>query len=188
MRVGPSQVMRVTQITAPVIDHQIAFILLLSISKRESPEISRILLKRILFDNHSSSRTVACSIQQSTWKFPSESLGAKKSLFLLTSRFDLAPRRACLFSLQRLEMRHLFPKTLPRFKVRPFGQSPVHPFCCAGPQLSLDGRYPLRCSVVSGLSSPRLKVRGDCLPNFPERLYKLTPRGFPLRKPLDWHP
>ncbi len=33
-------------------------------------------------------------------------------------------------------------------------------FCCTGPHLAVDGRYPLCCTVVSGLSSPPER-RGD---------------------------
>ncbi len=48
----------------------------------------------------------------------------------------LAPRRVYLVSLRTLS----FPRA-------------IHTFCCTCPRLTTDGRYPLRLSMVSGLSS-----------------------------------
>ena len=36
---------------------------------------------------------------------------------------------------------------------------PVHTFCCTIPIKIDDGRYPLHCSLVSGLSSEKSAIR-----------------------------
>ena len=96
----------------------------------------------------------------------------------LTSRFDLAPRRACLISLQQLEETSSS-SSCQLDESRLKSQSSVLPFCCAGPQLSLDGRYPLRCSLVSGLSSTGLSQQRLSLRTFPGGIYRRSSGGFP---------
>ena len=82
--------------------------------------------------NHHSSRIIVTNnLEHST---PLSRTGRPLALARLTGLFELAPRRVYLISLQQAE-------------------APVHPFCCTCPHLTVDGRYPLRCHMVPGLSS-----------------------------------
>lgn len=62
------------------------------------------------------------------------------------SLFDLAPRRVWLFSLQQL------PEAS---RSRSPAHSPGHSLCSTVPYVTVEGRYPLRYPLESGLSSPR---------------------------------
>ncbi len=86
--------------------------------------------------------------------------------------------------LLRVEIASFHPLLDPALKLGQGSRS----LCCSSPGLATDGRYPLRCSVELGLSSPGLSAKSGCPICLPTLYWFGGPISLSLYSPAYRHP